>query len=78
MIDCVITSPKSTAVYGNLKSASLPAFYGRMQILPGHAESFVVLKKGTVVLRQPNGKIQTMEIGGGECHILGDRVLVIL
>ena len=78
MIECVITSPDATAVYKELGSVSLPAFSGEMQILPGHAETFAVLRKGTVILRQPSGKIQTVKIDGGECHIKDDRALVIL
>ena len=78
MIECVITSPKKTAVYKNLESVALPAFYGRMQILPGHAESFVVLREGFILLRQPGGKTDSVEISGGECHIKDNRALVIL
>jgi len=79
MITLTITSPNETAVYENASSVSVPASLGRMQILPGHAESFVSLKKGAVVLRRagkPEEKIA--QIAGGECYVKNDKVTVIL
>jgi len=79
MITCVITSPAETTVYEKALSVSLPAFFGRMQVLPGHAEAFVLLKKGEVVVRQANGpESKIIQIAGGECHIKGDRMAIIL
>ncbi|NOY35323.1 MAG: hypothetical protein GXP44_00065 [bacterium] len=79
MITLIITSPTETAVYENALSVSLPAFFGRMQILPGHAESFISLKKGDIVVKQSNSsEDKIIQIAGGECHIKGDRAAVIL
>jgi len=78
MINCIITSPQKTAVYKNLRSVTLPAFFGQMQILPGHAESFVLLKKGNISLRQLNKKKEIIQNINGECHIRNDVVTIIL
>lgn len=78
MMTCVITSPEKTLTYGNLSAVSLPAFAGRMQVLPEHAESFVLLREGEIILRKTDGKKESARIPGGECYIKGDRVSVIL
>ncbi len=77
-ITCAITSPEKTATYDNLASVSLPAFAGQMQVLPEHAESFVLLRKGEVILQKADGKKESAQIPGGECYIKGDKVSVIL
>jgi F-type H+-transporting ATPase subunit epsilon len=78
LISCLITSPKTTRVYEKVRSVTLPAFAGQMQILPRHAEAFVLLKEGQVVLRRPGKQGETVAIAGGACHVKGDRVVIIL
>ena len=77
MINCEISSPEETRTYENLRSIVLPAQEGEMQVLPGHAEAFVSLQKGNIVLEEEDKK-ETISIAGGKCHIKDDRVLVIL
>ena len=89
MISCIVTSQKQTTVYKNLRSVTLPAFLGQMQILPGHIESFVLLKKGSIFLQQSNksqkeinflqnNQNKNIQIIGGECYIKNDVVTIIL
>lgn len=78
MIDCTITSPQKTTVYKGVKSIILPAFSGQMQILPGHAESFILLRKGNIFLRQLNKEEEVIQNTNGECHVLNDVVTIIL
>ena len=78
MINCIIISSQKTTIYKNLRSVTLPAFFGQMQILPGHAESFVLLKKGNISLRQLNKKKEIIQNVNGECRIKNDVVTVIL
>jgi len=78
MLVCTITSPANTETYKNLKSVTLPAFSGHAQILPGHAESFLILKKGDISLKQENDQNKKIQIDGGECHIKNDTIAVIL
>ena len=78
MIDCTITSSAKTVVYKNVQSITLPAHSGQMQILPGHAESFVILQKGNISLRQLNKESEIIQNMRGECHIKDDVVTIIL
>ncbi len=78
MISCTITSPQKTTVYKNVQSITLPALSGQMQILPGHAESFILLQKGNISLRQSNKESEIIQNINGECYIKNDVVTVIL
>lgn len=79
MINCAITSPQKTIVYKNVLSVTIPAVFGQTQILPGHAESFILLKKGDILLRQLNKENKIIQNNtNGECYIKNDTVAVIL
>jgi len=78
MINCTITSPKETTIYKNVQSIILPAFSGKMQILPGHAEIFVLLRSGDVSLQQLNKQNKIIQITDGECYVKNDVVKIIL
>ncbi|HEC32695.1 MAG TPA: hypothetical protein ENI63_00355 [Candidatus Kaiserbacteria bacterium] len=78
MISCTITSPKKTIVYKDVRSVTLPAFYGQMQILPGHAESFILLKEGSISLQQSGKEDEAIQNINGECYVKDDVVTVIL
>lgn len=78
MINCVITSSVKKDIYKNIKSIKIPAFLGEMEILPSHAESFVALKKGNIVLRQLDNKEINIQIDNGICYINDNIVKIIL
>ena len=78
MINCTITSPKKTMVYKKVQSIILPALSGQMQILPGHAESFILLQKGNISLRQLSKESEIIQNINGECYIKNDVVTIIL
>lgn len=78
MINCTITSPEKKVQYTNVQSVMLPAFSGKMQILSGHAESFVLLKKGDISLKQSRNRNERIQIIDGECYIKNDFVTIIL
>jgi len=78
MIKCTITSPQKTIIYKDVQSIMLPGFSGKMQILPGHAESFVLLQKGDVSLRQLSRPNKIIQIMNGECYIKNNAMTVIL
>jgi len=56
----------------------LPAFSGQMQILPGHAESFLSLNEGNIVFQESRERKETIQIMNGECYIKDDAVVIIL
>lgn len=78
MINCTISSATQTKKYGNLTSVTLPASLGQAQILPGHAEAFILLNGGIVILRQSDGQKQSVQISKGGCHVKDNEVMIIL
>ena len=77
-MDCKITSSKKTEIYHNVQSVTLPAHSGQMQILPGHAEAFLLLQKGQIALQEENGSTKTIPVPTGECYVKDDLVTIIL
>lgn len=74
-MQCAIISSKDKQEFKDITSITLPAFSGEMQILPNHAESFIVLQKGPVVLEgHPTNAVL---IEGGICHVKDNTVIVI-
>jgi len=79
MLKCAITSKEGTKEYGKLKSVTLPGYIGQMQVLSGHAETFVLLQDGDIVLvNAESGAEEKIQIQGGECTIRKDNVMIIL
>jgi len=78
MLTCIIVSSDNKKQYNNLESVILPAWSGEMQILPGHAESFFLLKAGDIVLRLADNKKETIRITNGEGCVKNDNISVIL
>ena len=77
MINCTITSPEKTTRYGKLSGITLPAASGQAQILPGHAETFMLVKKGNIVLRQP-GQKEVMQIPSAVFYIKNNKAVFVL
>lgn len=78
MMTCTITSHQKTTVYQDVQSVVLPAFSGQMQVLPGHAESFILLRSGSLVLRQAARQDEIIQIVSGECHVKDNALVVVL
>jgi len=77
-MECKVISPKKTKNYQEVKSIILPAFLGRMEVLQNHAETFVVLKKGSIVFRTKNNKEEIVPVKEGLFYIKNNKGLVIL
>jgi F0F1-type ATP synthase epsilon subunit len=78
-MECRIISPKETRQHQGLSAITLPALSGRMEVLPNHAESFVVLGKGEVVLKGGDKEIvEKVIISKGLFYIKDNRALLIL
>lgn len=76
-IECTLTSPEKTETYAGLRSITIPALSGFMEILPGHAEAFVLLRGGTAALRHADDRIEAVSLSGGQCHVRNNKVLII-
>jgi F0F1-type ATP synthase epsilon subunit len=73
---CEIISSNQIKEFNGVKSISLPAYSGQMEVLPGHAESFVKLKEGTIII-QTEKKI-SVSIQEGICYINNDTIIIVL
>jgi len=78
MLKCKIITPQENKEYQELKSISLPTWSGQIEILPDHAESFILLADGDVNLKKINGAEKNIPIPGGECHIKDNLVNIFL
>jgi F0F1-type ATP synthase epsilon subunit len=76
MLTCTIISPQKSKVYKNVPSIAVPASWGQAQILPGHAEAFLLLNKGTVILSR--AEQETIQISSGECYVKDNSVKIVL
>lgn len=78
MIQCKILSLENTTIYKEVKSIELPALRGKMQILQDHAESFIALNSGNLVIKSVDEDDKILKISGGECHVKDNNVIIIL
>ena len=75
-MQCSIISTESKRRFVKVQGITLPAYSGELQILPSHAESFIVLRSGNIVLE--NEKTNTIPIEAGICGVKDDVVTIIL
>ena len=78
MLGCVVTSADETVHYDQVRSVTVPSVSGQAQILSGHAETFMVLKKGDVRLEKSNQSREVISIVQGECYVRNDKVVIVL
>ncbi len=78
MINCTITTAKGTKRYSGLRSVLLPASSGQIEILPGHAESFLLLAKGDIILNSKTGGKEKRPIEGAGCYMQNDELMIVL
>ena len=78
LINCKIYSTQKTQIYNNLKSVRLPAYRGQIQILPEHAESFILLSKGKIILEKTEKNKLSFDIKSGFCYFKNNSLTIIL
>lgn len=77
MINCIVTSFQKTDYYKDMRSITLPAFSGQMQILPNHAEAFILLSKGDIIFKKQNSETEKLQITKGVCHFKNNNLIII-
>lgn len=77
-MQCLIVSPTESSRLQDVTSVTLPAQSGEMEVLPGHAEAFLLLTEGVVRLQMANGESREQKIAGGECHVRRDEVVIFV
>lgn len=75
-MQCIIVSSKNKQKFKKVQSITLPAFSGELQVLPDHAESFIALRQGKIILK--SDKVNTIPIENGICDIKDNIVTIIL
>jgi F0F1-type ATP synthase epsilon subunit len=80
---CTVVSPHKTLEFQRVISATLPAWRGQMEILTGHAEAFIILQKGEIVLKtnkvsSASLAVRTFSVSGGICRVKNNEILIIL
>jgi F0F1-type ATP synthase epsilon subunit len=78
MFNCQITSPEKSKLYKSLKSATLPGYFGQVQVLSQHAESFILLSKGDIILTRADDKREVLAIEQGCGYFSNDTLVIIL
>lgn len=78
MIECQVLTTNKKLFSDRIRSISVPAVRGQMQILPDHAESFVLLQEGELELVTKQGKLKTIKIEEGLLHIQNNRLVILL
>ena len=76
-IEFAAVGPRET-IRTEAAAVSIPSVAGEAQILPGHAEAFFLLKKGSVVVEEPEGGKRVLSVEGGICRFRSGRLVVIL
>ncbi len=77
ILDCTVLSKQGATNYDKLRSVTIPAFSGEMQVLPKHAEAFILLKKGDIVLQAVEDK-KIIVVSEGCCYVKNNHIVIIL
>ncbi|MEX1258050.1 MAG: F0F1 ATP synthase subunit epsilon [Gemmatimonadota bacterium] len=72
-----LVSPVATVFEGEITSAVLPAWDGKVGILPGHAPFLALLGGGTLEVDLPGGGSRQFFVVRGVVKVEGDRVTVL-
>jgi len=77
-IHCEIISPEGKRVFRKLTSIILPGVSGELEVLPGHAESFISLRKGQVRIKAlTGGPAKEVSVKESICYIKDDYIRII-
>ena len=72
-----VVSPQQAVYDGPAASIVVPAWDGRVGILPGHAPMITSLGEGDLVIDVPGGGSETFYVADGVLQVEGDRITVL-
>lgn len=75
---CTISSPQKTITYSQVTRLQLTTTKGQIEILPGHAEAFFLLKNGEIIFYQKTAPEKHFPVNGGVCYVKDDQITFIL
>ena len=77
-MNCIISSRKEIQRFQDVQSITFMTPSGQTQILPGHAQAYFLLDKGSLSVRV-NGEKKDLRVNEtGVCHVLYDEVHIML
>lgn len=76
--ECRIISPEAVLFSGAAEALTVVDAAGEMQILPGHAETFVALANGQVTVQKTDGTTTSFDSTGGVLHFYDGTAAVVL
>lgn len=71
-----VVSPERVVYEGRASALVVPAYDGKVGILPRHAPFMALLGEGTLVVRQ-DGEERRFDVAGGFVQVVGDVVRVV-
>ncbi len=78
LIDCTVIAPDALRFQGPVRCLTVSDSRGRLQLWPLHAETFVALRPGDIVLRRPDGTDFAIPAAGGVLHLKDDVAKIVL
>ncbi len=72
-----IITPETTLYNGKASYVALPGSDGGLGILNNHAPLISSLKKGTVRLKDENGKEVKFDVKGGTVEVFNNKVIIL-
>ena len=73
-----IITPDRKIFEGEVNLVQLPGSKGTFEILKNHAPIISTLEKGTLRIREINGKEQCFEVDGGVIENKANKIIVLL
>ena len=73
-----IITPDKKVFEGEVDSIQIPGSKGNFTILKNHAPIISTLEKGTIKIKEENGKIQHFEVDGGVIENKSNKIIVLV
>ena len=73
-----IITPDKKIFEGEVKLIQLPGSKGGFEILNNHAPILSTLAKGTIKIKEENGKEQFFEVNGGVIESKSNKIIVLV
>ncbi len=77
MLEFIVSSKDKKEAYSDVRRIFLPGVNGRLEILPGHAESFFLLQSGEVTMEAGSGAKNSITLVRGLCWAKDDRIVLM-
>ena len=73
-----VVSPEKVIYTGEITSAKFPGTDGQFEVLKGHAPLISTLDKGSIFVKQADGKEEILSINAGFVEVLNNNIVVMV